>query len=67
MNNKSADQTVQMHRLICAIAFVVRIWHKHVFSWCGPTGFRLFAFLLLFYLGFMARQDYFTHFEQSQL
>ena len=26
MNNKGADQTAQMRRLICA--FVVRIWHK---------------------------------------
>ena len=33
VKNKSADQTAQMHRLICA--FVVRIWHKQVFSWCG--------------------------------
>ena len=24
----------QMRRLICT--FVVRIWHKQVFSWCGP-------------------------------
>ena len=29
-NNKGADQTVQMHRLICA--FVVRIGQKQVFS-----------------------------------
>ena len=29
-NNKGADQTTQMHRLICA--FVVRIWYKQVFS-----------------------------------
>ena len=33
MNNKGADQTVEMRRLICA--FVVCIWHKQVFSWCG--------------------------------
>ena len=31
--NKGADQTVRMRRLICA--FVVRIWHKQVFSWRG--------------------------------
>ena len=31
--NKGADQTAQMCRLISA--FVVRIWHKQVFSWCG--------------------------------
>ena len=30
VNNKGADHTVRMHRLICA--FVVRIWHKQVFS-----------------------------------
>ena len=30
-NNKGADQTARMHRLICT--FVVRIWHKQVFSW----------------------------------
>ena len=30
VNNKGADQTAQMHRLISA--FVVRIWHKQVFS-----------------------------------
>ena len=29
-NNKGADQTALMRRLICA--FVVRIWHKQVFS-----------------------------------
>ena len=33
-NNKGADQTEWMRRLICA--FVVRIWHKQVFSWRGP-------------------------------
>ena len=27
-----------MRRLICT--FVVRIWHKQVFSWCGWIGFR---------------------------
>ena len=32
-NNKGADQTVQMRRLICA--FIVHIWHNQVFSWCG--------------------------------
>ena len=30
-NNKGADRTAWMRRLICA--FVVRIWHKQVFSW----------------------------------
>ena len=39
MNNKGADQTVRMHRLICAFvmisAFVIRIWQKQVFSWRG--------------------------------
>ena len=33
INNKGADQTVQMRGPICA--FVVCIWHKHVFSWHG--------------------------------
>ena len=33
MNNKGADKTPRMLRLICA--FVVRIWHKQVFSWQG--------------------------------
>ena len=33
MNNKGADQTARMCRLICT--FVVRIWHKQVFSWGG--------------------------------
>ena len=33
MNNKGADQTVWMRRLICA--FIVRIWHKQVFLWHG--------------------------------
>ena len=33
MNNKGADQTAWMHRLICA--FVVCIWQKQVLSWCG--------------------------------
>ena len=31
--NKDADQTARMRRLICA--FVVRIWHKQVLSWRG--------------------------------
>ena len=33
MNNKGADQTARMCRLICA--FIVSIWHKQVFSWRG--------------------------------
>ena len=33
MNNKGADQTARMRRLICA--FDVRIWHKQVFSGHG--------------------------------
>ena len=39
MNNKGTDQTAWMRRLICAsaCAFVVRIWHKQVFSWRGPS------------------------------
>ena len=32
-NNKGADQTARMRRLICA--FVVHIWHKQVFSLHG--------------------------------
>ena len=32
-NNKGADQTAQMRKLVCA--FVVRIWQKQVFSWRG--------------------------------
>ena len=28
-----SEQQRWMHRLVCA--FVVRIWHKQVFSWCG--------------------------------
>ena len=32
-NNKGADQTARMRRLICT--FVVRIWLKQVFSWHG--------------------------------
>ena len=31
VNNKGADQTARMLRLICT--FVVCIWHKQVFSW----------------------------------
>ena len=31
--NNGADHTARMRRLICA--FVVRIWHKQVFSWRG--------------------------------
>ena len=30
VNNKGADQTARMRRLICA--FVVRMWHIQVFS-----------------------------------
>ena len=33
VNNKDADQTVQMGRLICV--FVVRKCHKQLLSWCG--------------------------------
>ena len=36
MNNKGADQTARMRRLICT--FVVRIWQKQIFSWCGSYG-----------------------------
>ena len=32
-NNKGADQTARMRRLVCA--FVVHIWHKQIFSWRG--------------------------------
>ena len=39
VNNKGADQTAQMHRLICA--FVVRIWHEQVFSWRGSFVYSL--------------------------
>ena len=34
MNNKGADQTAQMHRLVCA--FVVRIQQSQVFPCRGP-------------------------------
>ena len=34
-NNKDADQTVRMRRLICV--FVVRIWYKQVLSWHGSS------------------------------
>ena len=34
-NNKRADQTARMRRLICA--FVVRIWQNRVFSWRGSV------------------------------
>ena len=37
-NNKGADQTARMRRLICT--FVVRIWLKQVFSWCCSYGTR---------------------------
>ena len=39
MNNKGADQTVRMRRLICA--FVVRTWQKQVFSWRSSTIFLI--------------------------
>ena len=32
-NNKGADQTARICRLICA--FVIRIWHKQLFLWHG--------------------------------
>ena len=35
MNNKGADQTVRMRRLICT--FVVRIWHKTHFRMTWPN------------------------------
>ena len=46
-NNKSADQTVQVHRLICT--FVVRMWHKQVFSWTWP---------ILYWLGLVHQWKY---------
>ena len=39
VNNKGADQTARMRRLICA--FVVRIWQKCFFSWCGSYIFYM--------------------------
>ena len=33
-NNKSADQTAWIRRLMCA--FVVHKWKQQGFSWCGP-------------------------------
>ena len=45
-NNKGADQTARMRRLICA--FVVRIWHsKQVFSWRDSFNERDYTTLLL--------------------
>ena len=40
-NNKGADQTAWMRRLICA--FVVRIRHKQVLSWRGLNVSEVFA------------------------
>ena len=39
MNNKGADQTAWMRRLIWA--FVVHIWHKEFFSWRGSNYCKL--------------------------
>ena len=55
MNNKGADQTAPMRRLIDV--FIVRIWHKQVFSLCGSyfcnyaktTLFDLQQFSWIFY------------------
>ena len=37
-DSKDFDQTARMCRLICA--FVVRIWYKQVFLWCGSYVWR---------------------------
>ena len=52
-NNKGADQTARMRRLICA--FVVRIWHKQVFSWLGSNS-RCSKLLMNSYLNTLAVQ-----------
>ena len=41
-NNNGADQTAQIGRLICT--FVVRIWLKQVFSWCGSLYSKIISF-----------------------
>ena len=43
-NNKGSDQTVQMRMLICA--FVVRLWHKQVFSCCGSFVIHFKTFMV---------------------
>ena len=40
-NNKGADQTAQMHMLICV--FIVRIRHKQVFPWHGSKSTYLWC------------------------
>ena len=45
MNNKGADQTARMHRLICA--FVVCIWQKQVFSWRSSYSLSSYFWKLL--------------------
>ena len=44
MNNKGADQTARMCRLICA--FDVRIGQKQVFSWQGSNDYQSFTLKL---------------------
>ena len=39
-NNKGADLTARMRRLICT--FVVRIWLKQAFSWRGSMSYRCY-------------------------
>ena len=36
------------------------------YEYSKRTGKKFYFFIFLFYLGFTARQDYFTHFEPSQ-
>ena len=54
VNNKGADQTVRMRRLI--LTFVARIWLKQVFSWRGSfvNGIYTYCwyFLLFFYTNY---------------
>ena len=48
MNNKGADQTARMHKLICT--FVVRIWLKQVFSWHGSNKVWLEVFIKIVWI-----------------
>ena len=54
-NNKGADQTARMRRLICA--FVVCIRHKQVFSWNGSFKWSVIKFVNSFFNGIQPQKS----------
>ena len=59
-NNKGADLTAWMCRLICA--FVVRIWHKQVFLRCGSFVILSASFgCIILHISHVVHQDNYSN------